>query len=449
MKQKIVAILLILCLCASMVPTVFAGDATLENSVDLDLLVSHGISLFKQLEAGGKYNSVVNTSLGCVGMGIMGWTNSSALQLLKWCATTSKGGDPAYCRSVLGEALYNEVVNAPVPSCTAADLMPKWGYWGSRLFTDEELAAAKTLLGSQVGIRVQNNLARLYLTRQAQHGWNAGVRTESALLYYCSVENHYGEGGAASFMSYVRKTMGIGTNDIIRSLDEFHNAVVKAAKTYSSINRTLTYRKKVYNYLTNTLHLPSGPDGSSVPFTDMPERSHWAYDAIVWSYNNSPQVTSGTSATTFSPNNTVTRAEAMTFLWAAAGKPAPKSTVNPFKDISANSYYYKAVLWALENDITSGTTATTFSPKEPVSLAQMITFLWAAADRPNPGRTDSPFSDVSSKTYYYNAVLWAYHGGILVGNEGSGSCLQPKLGCSRAYVVTYLYNYYVMTNHGN
>ena len=123
--------------------------------------------------------------------------------------------------------------------------------------------------------------------------------------------------------------------------------------------------------------------------------------------------------------------------------------MNPFKDISANSYYYKAVLWALENDITSGTTATTFSPKEPVSLAQMITFLWAAADRPNPGRTDSPFSDVSSKTYYYNAVLWAYHGGILVGNEGSGSCLQPKLGCSRAYVVTYLYNYYVMTNHGN
>ena len=454
MKRRIAAVLLILCLCASLLPTAFAAEPTLETSVDLDLLVSHGISLFKQLEAGGKYNSVVNlvvdpkTKRRCVGMGIMGWTNSAALQLLKWCATPAKGGDPNFCKSTLGEELYNEVVNAPVPKWNASDLMPQWGYWGTREFSSEEIAAAKKLLGSDVGIRVQNNLARLYLTRQAGHGWSAGIRTESALLYYCSVENHYGEGGAANFMSNVRNTMGISEDDLIGSLDAFHSGVVAAAKVYNSVNRTLPYRTKVYNFLTKTLDLPSCPDDSPVPFADMPDPSHWAYDAIVWAYTSTPQITSGTSATTFSPNSTVTRAEAMTFLWAAAGKPAPKSTSNPFKDVSAKSYYYKAVLWAVEKGITSGTSATTFSPKDTVTLAQMITFLWAAAGRPKPGTTNNPFSDISLKNYYYKPILWAHYGGILIGNEGSGGCLRPKVGCTRAYVVAYLYNYYVMINQG-
>ena len=168
MKHRIIAILLVLCLCASLVPAAQAAETrSLAASIDIDQLVDHGISMFKALEAGGKWDSVANmTSIGCVGMGIMGWINSSALQLLKWCATSSKGGDPEYARSILGDDLYNEVVSAPV--AIASELMPKWGYWGSRLFSAQELAAARTLLGSTVGIRVQKNLARLYITKQAQ-----------------------------------------------------------------------------------------------------------------------------------------------------------------------------------------------------------------------------------------------------------------------------------------
>ena len=435
MKQRIIAILLVLCLFVGLIPTAFADSATLENSVDLDLLVAHGISLFKALEAGGKYDSITNTSAGCVGMGIMGWIGSSALQLLKWACA----GNPEYCQSVLGDNLYYEVVNAPV--AIASTKMPPWGYWRYRTFSAEELTAAKTLLGSDTGINAQNTLARIYLLSQAQHGWNAGVRTESALLYYCSAENHYGEGGVKNFMTSVRNALGISSTTLIQSLDMFHQGAVAANVD------TINYRIKVYNYLVNTLHLPSGPDSSTVPFTDMPPVGHWAYDAIVWAYTSTPQITGGTGdGTTFSPDATLTRAEAMTFLWAAAGRPSPTSSKNPFKDVGSNAYYYKAVLWAVEKGYTAGTgDGTTFSPKSTVSVGEMLTFLWAFAGHPKSIQRNNPFSDVSGKKYYYEAVLWAYNGGILVGNEGSGSKLLPEIGCTRAYVVTYLYNYFVMT----
>ena len=327
------------------------------------------------------------------------------------------------------------------------------------------------LLRSPVGVQCQNDLLRSYLLTEAQHGWNAGVRTESALIYYCSAEHHYGEYGVRTFMSYVRAAMGITEYDTINSLDELHQGVVAAAAQYSYVNDSLAYRIKTYNYLTQTLGLPSGPDpdnngggdngggdngggdnggggsnpdpNSPVPFQDMPAQGHWAYDAIVWAYTHDPQITSGTSATTFSPNVTVTRAEAMTFLWAAAGKPRPSTSENPFVDVEQNAYYYTPVLWAMENRITAGTSANTFSPGDTVTLAQMITFIWAFAGRPSPESRENPFSDLSAGDYYYNPVLWAHHGGILVGNENSGTKLLPHTGCSRSYVVTYLYNYFI------
>lgn len=455
MKHRIIAILLVLCLCTALVPASFAAEdtRTLAGSIDIDAMVSHGISLFKYLEAGGKWDSVVNTSAGCVGMGIMGWINSSALQLLKWCASSAKGGDPTYCQAVLGDDLYYEVVNAPV--YVASELMPRWGYWGSRRFSAEEIARTKTLLGSEVGIRCQKNLARLYITRQAQHGWNAGVRTESALLYYCSAENHYGEGGVKSFMTAVRNALGISSSDLIRSLRQFHNGV-KAAAQAGTVT-TLSYRTKVYNYLVNTLGLSQDPDPSdpeppapdppapTVPFTDMPSTDHWAYDAIVWAYNHEPRITAGTTSTTFSPNDSVTRAAAMTFLWIAAGKPAPSSTQTSFADIKPGAYYYKAVLWAVEKGYTTGRSATSFAPKGNVTRAEMLTFLWAYVGKPSQSWWNIPYTDVSAQKYYYSPVAWAYHGGILVGNEGSGTNFNPDQPCTRAYVVTYLYNLFVLT----
>ena len=337
MKKRIIAILLVLCMCFSLVPAVGAEEPTLQSTIDMDKLVEHGISMFKALEAGGRYDTVVNTSVGCVGMGIMGWINSAALQLLRWCGTESKGGDPEYCKSILGEELFNEVMNAPIPSWCTNDLIPLWGYWGDREFTDEELAAASKLLGSELGIRVQHNLAKLYITREAQNGWDAGVRTEAALLYYCSAENHYGAYGVQSFMSAVRTALHYGTNTQITSLEAFHLGTKLGAQ--AGTVSTYDYRTRVYHYIKDTLQLPTG-----VPFTDLPSEDHWAYDAIIWAYTTPSRVTAGTTTTTFSPDLILDRAQAVTFLWAAAGRPTPTSNVNPFEDVSEGDWFYTPVL---------------------------------------------------------------------------------------------------------
>ena len=119
----------------------------------------------------------------------------------------------------------------------------------------------------------------------------------------------------------------------------------------------------------------------------------------------------------------------------------------PFTDVKEGDWFYTPVLWAVQTGYTAGTTATTFSPRESVTTAEILTFLWAFAGRLDFGVSDNPFTDVSPDKYYYRAVLWAYYGGILVGNEGSGSTLNPKGVCTRAHVVTYLYHYFMNEFH--
>ena len=113
-------------------------------------------------------------------------------------------------------------------------------------------------------------------------------------------------------------------------------------------------------------------------FDDVAEDAYY-FDAVEWAVEEG--ITSGTSATTFSPNATCTRAQAVTFLWRAAGSPEPKSTEMPFEDVAADAYYYDAVLWAVENGITAGTSATTFSPNNDCTRAQIVTFLYRALSK--------------------------------------------------------------------
>ena len=145
-------------------------------------------------------------------------------------------------------------------------------------------------------------------------------------------------------------------------------------------------------------------------------------------------VTSGTTATTFSPNASCTRAQTVTFLWRAAGSPKSSGS-NPFSDVSANAYYYDAVLWAVENGITSGTSATTFAPDATVTRGQTVTFLYRAAG--SPAATGDSFSDVSGDAYYANAVAWAVQKGITSGT-GNGQ-FSPNADCTRAQIVTFLF----------
>ena len=191
-----------------------------------------------------------------------------------------------------------------------------------------------------------------------------------------------------------------------------------------------------------TFTMPSGkvtveasftPAKSENPFTDVPSGAYYE-DAVIWAVNNG--ITGGTSATTFAPDGFCTRAQAVTFLWRAAGSPTPKSAAMPFTDVPAGSYYYDAVLWAIESGITKGTSDTTFSPNANCSRGQIVTFLWRSQKSPDAAAAN-PFTDVAANAYYTSAVLWAVEKSITGGT--SATTFSPSANCTRAQIVTFIY----------
>ena len=156
--------------------------------------------------------------------------------------------------------------------------------------------------------------------------------------------------------------------------------------------------------------------------------------AVDWAVENG--VTSGVSDTLFAPDATCTRAQVLTFLWRAAGSPEPTKIGNTFTDVKSDAYYYKAVLWALEKGITSGTSATTFAPDATVSRAQTVTFQWRMAGSSKADGTNA-FTDVPTDSYYKDAVLWASKNGVTSGT--SATTFAPENGCTRGQIVTFLY----------
>lgn len=171
----------------------------------------------------------------------------------------------------------------------------------------------------------------------------------------------------------------------------------------------------------------------SLTFSDVHTYDYY-YDAVIWAVRKG--ITSGTSTNTFSPNATCTRAQTVTFMWRAAGSPAPSSGVNPFTDVKSTAYYYNAVLWAVEQGITSGTTSTTFSPDATVTRGQAVTFLHRNAGAPVSG-TNIPFTDVKNGDYCAPAVSWAASKGITGGT--TASTFSPSAACTRAQIVTFMY----------
>ena len=176
-----------------------------------------------------------------------------------------------------------------------------------------------------------------------------------------------------------------------------------------------------------------GTSDSPTGFDDIPD-NHYCADPVIWAVEQG--ITSGTSATTFSPDAVCTRAQAVTFLWRAAGSPAPKTTVTSFSDVSEDAYYYNAVLWAVENRITVGTSERTFSPDGNCTRSQIVTFLWRFME-PDTSSGANTFTDVSSGDYFYLPVCWAVTQGITVG-MGSNR-FAPNDFCTRGQIVTFLY----------
>ena len=170
-------------------------------------------------------------------------------------------------------------------------------------------------------------------------------------------------------------------------------------------------------------------------FDDVKDNTQFYYEPVYWAVEQ--KITKGTGDKLFSPNESCTRAQVVTFLWRAAGEPEPAETVNPFQDVKADAYYYNAVLWAVEKGITKGTSADAFSPEATCTRAQIVTFLYRANGTPEISRKSKPFTDVDAAQYYAEPVAWAVEYGITTGK--SPETFAPNATCTRAEVVTFLY----------
>jgi hypothetical protein len=211
---------------------------------------------------------------------------------------------------------------------------------------------------------------------------------------------------------------------------------VAATAYYPAGNPTWT-EDVMQNYGGDITWVPYTPDTPNNPFSDVPAGS-WFEKPVLWAMENG--ITSCTSENSFSPNNQCLRSHVATFLWAAEGKPEPSSYSNLFTDVSSSDWFYKPVLWAVENGITSGVSPDRFGANDVCNRYQVVFFLWKAAGSPEPTSTQNPFTDVQSTDFFYKAVLWAVENGITSGV--SATEFGPYNPCTRAQVVTFLYAAY-------
>ena len=197
--------------------------------------------------------------------------------------------------------------------------------------------------------------------------------------------------------------------------------------------KSYTFENVKKNHTIEVVFMKASGNPQTGVFVDVPEGSYYE-EAVNWAVEKG--ITTGTDATHFSPDGICTRAQAVTFLWRAAGSPAAKSAVMPFADVKVGSYYYDAVLWAVENGITKGTSETMFSPDATCSRAQIVTFLWRSQKSPAAG-TANPFTDVKASAYYADAVLWAVKEDVTKGT--ANTTFSPDADCTRAQIVTFIW----------
>ena len=270
------------------------------------------------------------------------------------------------------------------------------------------------------------------------HSWNEGAVTLQPTCTQNGVK------------VYTCESCGETKTEEVERLDHSYNkgeittaptCTAKGIKTFTCSMCSDTYTEAVpakgHSFANGSCTVCDAEDPNYVlsnPFVDVKE-SDYFYTPVLWAVQKG--ITTGTSATTFEPNSPCTRGQIVTFLWRAAGSPEPTTTANPFSDIGEKDYFYKAVLWAVEKGITTGTGKGKFSPNDSCTSAQVATFLWRSQGKPSVTNSNNPFSDVPAETYYYNAVLWAVENGITNGT-GKGK-FSPDDSCTRGQIVTFLY----------
>lgn len=305
----------------------------------------------------------------------------------------------------------------------------KWVVKAGGVTLANETSATTTFIMPAMDVAIEANFEKNASTGGGGGG-SAGVTT-----YAITVQNSKNGGVTASHKSAAKDTAVTLTVtpdkgyvlDTLTVLDSKDKAVKLTEK-----NGKYTFTMPAGKVTVSAAFKAAAP-ASENPFTDVPSGAYYE-DAVIWAVKK--DITSGTSATTFNPDGSCTRAQAVTFLWRAAGSPETKSAAMPFTDVPAGSYFEKAVLWAVENGITKGTSDTTFSPDAFCTRAQIVTFLWRAGGSPAVSG-NSAFSDVAADAYYAAAVAWAEKNGV-TGGIGGGLFGSDNT-CTRAQIVTFLH----------
>ena len=290
--------------------------------------------------------------------------------------------------------------------------------------------------------------------------------TDSDFLNYLRTQNGFNSNYySIDYVTFDQSAVNALNEGVLYAYSTGFNAVKTTDKFYyttTSYNQNalsdVTFRASAYAKTGTTVYIPFtiyaryGTTGTgtrqvsgtvaiklaqTMNFVDVKPTDYF-YDSVKWAVNSN--ITKGTTATTFSPYKTCTRAEIVTFLWRAAGSKTPTITRNPFTDVapSMGMDYYYAILWASQNGIAAGTSATTFSPNATCTRAQIVTFLWRYSNKP-AGYYSNPFTDVNKAEHaaYYDAILWAVGKGITKGT--TATTFSPYGTCTRGEAVTFLY----------
>ena len=268
------------------------------------------------------------------------------------------------------------------------------------------------------------------LTITAQWRYNGGGG--SGYSYY-TIKATAGAGGSISPSGNVSVREGRDQTFTITPDKGYAVANVKIDGKSIGAVKSYTFENVRRTHTIEVIFMKANGNPQTGVFVDVATGSYYE-DAVDWAVENG--ITKGTDDTHFSPDGICTRAQAVTFLWRAAGSPKPETRTMPFADVPAGSYYYDAVLWAVENGITEGTSDTTFSPNATCTRAQIVAFLWRSEKSPAAG-SRNPFADVKSTAYYADAVLWAVRENITKGT--SSTTFSPDADCTRAQIVTFLW----------
>ncbi len=465
MKYRWIAALLLLCLCVGLIPAASA-DTAYDESISVQAIFETCYDFFAGFE--GHYDSVTPKDSNAVSIGRLQWHASRAHALLKKIVEKN----PTKMASLLSTSLYNEIMYQ-------AD-----STWNNRCLTSDEAAQVKAVISTTEGIDAQDEQAYTDICLYISYAYNAGFRSNATIMYYCSVLNQYGVGGAKTYFLYpLREYLNLTADDTIDSLEYLHTAVMECP----NINYK-TSRQKVYNYIVaNTDWNLEGPDEPMDPEPGPCFNGHTWNDGVV---TKAPTCTEAGSAkytctvcgeTTNTPipalghswndgvttQPTCTEAGATVYTCTACGATRtdaidplghnygsdgrctrcgavdPGSLAYPsaiFTDVPENAWYRAAVDYALTNGIFSGTSATTFSPSSSMNRAMLVTVVYAMAGKPYESNGDRQiFDDVPVNSYFYKPVLWAFNRYLV--NGVTETSFAPRQAITREQLVLILYRF--------